>query len=120
MEQATTKLEIVRLTGPPKEDKLVIQWAEVGRRAMSLRGCFNDRPSDLLGGMFTKEDQPIHQDIHRRGPRRFTEKFTEENLMKWTRDKTEYNWSTYQEAKKVDKEAVAKATHYYDVNEELV
>ncbi|VDO24506.1 hypothetical protein V3C99_007818 [Haemonchus contortus] len=27
--KATTKLEIVRLSGPPKEDKLVIQWAEV-------------------------------------------------------------------------------------------
>ncbi|VDL62798.1 unnamed protein product [Nippostrongylus brasiliensis] len=27
--KGTTKLEIVRLTGPPKEDKLVIQWAEV-------------------------------------------------------------------------------------------
>ncbi|ETN68812.1 MSP domain protein [Necator americanus] len=27
--KGTTKLEIVRLTGPAKEDKLVIQWAEV-------------------------------------------------------------------------------------------
>ncbi|CAD6196770.1 unnamed protein product [Caenorhabditis auriculariae] len=25
----STKLEIVRLEGPPKEDKLVVQWAEV-------------------------------------------------------------------------------------------
>ncbi|EYC11052.1 hypothetical protein Y032_0052g2187 [Ancylostoma ceylanicum] len=27
--KGTAKLEIVRLTGPAKEDKLVIQWAEV-------------------------------------------------------------------------------------------
>uniref|UniRef100_A0A1I7XKB8 MSP domain-containing protein n=1 Tax=Heterorhabditis bacteriophora TaxID=37862 RepID=A0A1I7XKB8_HETBA len=27
--KGSTQLEIVRLSGPPKEDKLVIQWAEV-------------------------------------------------------------------------------------------
>lgn len=27
--KGSAKLEIVRLTGPPKEDKLAIQWAEV-------------------------------------------------------------------------------------------